>query len=70
MQDVRKSSKTAAINDVWTMVEANLEAAYTPDSSLTVDEQLFPNKGRTRFTQYISSKRVKFPLKEMKVLGV
>ncbi|KAK9730774.1 Transposase IS4 [Popillia japonica] len=46
------TSKTAAIDDIWLMLQANLEAAYTPHSSVTVDGQLFPYHGRTHFTQY------------------
>lgn len=51
-----KQSKSAALDDVWLMLMANLEKAYTPDCHVTVDEQLFPYRGRTRFTQYIPSK--------------
>lgn len=57
------TSKTAAIDDVWIMMMANLEKAYTPHESVTVDEQLFPYRGRTRFTQYIPSKPAKYGLK-------
>ncbi|XP_050340237.1 piggyBac transposable element-derived protein 4-like [Bactrocera neohumeralis] len=42
---------------------ANLEKAYTPDCHVTVDEQLFPYRGRTRFTQYIPSKPAKYGMK-------
>lgn len=57
------NSKTAAIDDVWQMLQANLAAAYIPHDSLTVDEQLFPYRGRTRFTQYIPSKPAKYGIK-------
>lgn len=57
------ASKTAAIDDVWVMMMANLERAYTPHESMTVDEQLFPYRGRTRFTQYIPSKPAKYGIK-------
>ena len=40
-----------------------MAAAYTPHEALTVDEQLFPYRGRTRFTQYIPSKPAKYGLK-------
>lgn len=57
------NSKTAAIDDIWQMLQHNLAAAYTPHEALTVDEQLFPYRGRTRFTQYIPSKPAKYGLK-------
>lgn len=57
------NSKTAAIDDIWQMLQYNLAAAYTPHDALTVDEQLFPYRGRTRFTQYIPSKPAKYGLK-------
>ncbi|KAF5277530.1 hypothetical protein FQR65_LT15976 [Abscondita terminalis] len=58
-----QTSKTAAIDDIWLMLQANLRGAYTPHSSLTVDEQLFPYRGRTRFTHYIPSKSAKYGIK-------
>ncbi|XP_049308682.1 piggyBac transposable element-derived protein 4-like [Bactrocera dorsalis] len=58
-----KQSKTAALDDAWLMLMANLEKAYTPDCHVTVDEQLFPYHGRTRFTQYIPSKPAKYGMK-------
>ena len=57
------NSKTAAIDDIWQMLQHNLAVAYTPHEALTVDEQLFPYRGRTRFTQYIPSKPAKYGLK-------
>lgn len=58
-----QTSKSAAIDDIWIMLNANLESAYTPGANITVDEQLFPYKGRTRFTQYIPSKPAKYGIK-------
>ena len=57
------NSKTAAIDDIWQMLQHNLAVAYTAHEALTVDEQLFPYRGRTRFTQYIPSKPAKYGLK-------
>lgn len=57
------NSKTAAIDDIWQMLQSNLAAAYTPHDAVTVDEQLFPYRGRTRFTQYIPSKPAKYGIK-------
>lgn len=58
-----ESSKPAAIDDLWLMLNANVERAYVPSANLTVDEQLFPNRGRTRFTQYMPSKPAKYGIK-------
>ena len=57
------NSKTAAVDDIWQMLQHNLAAAYTPHEAITFDEQLFPYRGRTRFTQYIPSKPAKYGLK-------
>lgn len=56
-------SKSAPIDDIWTMMNHNLQEAYTPNAAITVDEQLFPYRGRTRFTQYIPSKPAKYGIK-------
>lgn len=56
-------SKSAAIDDLWLMLVTNLGSSYTPSANLTVDEQLFPYRGRTRFTQYIPSKPAKYGMK-------
>lgn len=58
-----QSSKTAAIDDIWLMLQANLASQYEPHDALTVDEQLFPYRGRTSFTQYIPSKPAKYGIK-------
>ncbi|XP_053968609.1 uncharacterized protein LOC128870040 [Anastrepha ludens] len=41
----------------------NFEQSYKPSEYLTVDEQLFPYRSRTRFTQYIPSKPAKYGIK-------
>lgn len=46
--------KIVAMDTEWLMLLANLTAAYNPHNpqdSLTVGEQIFPHRGRTRFTQ-------------------
>lgn len=57
------TDKAASIRDVWTMLNANLAAHYKPSENLTIDEQLFPYRGRTKFTQYIPSKPAKYGIK-------
>lgn len=57
------TSRSAPIDDIWLMLMANLEQAYSPHQNLTVGDQLFPFRGRTRFTQYIPSKAAKYGIK-------
>ncbi|CAL1687546.1 unnamed protein product [Lasius platythorax] len=58
-----KDDKAAPIRDIWTVLNSNLRKHYRPTENLTVDEQLFPYRGRTRFTQYIPSKPAKYGIK-------
>lgn len=55
--------KAAAISDLFERVNANLLRLYVPSENLTVDEQLYAYRGRTRFTQYIPSKPAKYGIK-------
>lgn len=57
------TDKAAAITDIWLMLNDNLASKYVASDCVTVDEQLFPYRGRTRFTQYIPSKPAKYGLK-------
>ncbi|GBP09225.1 PiggyBac transposable element-derived protein 4 [Eumeta japonica] len=41
----------------------NLAKNYSPHESITIDEQLFPYRGKTKFTQYIPSKPAKYGIK-------
>lgn len=45
------------------MFNANLAKLYKPTECLTVDEQLFLYRCRTRFTQYIPSNPSKYGIK-------
>jgi len=45
------------------MLNKNLAKNYKPTTNLTVDKQLFPYRGRTKFTQYILSKSAKYGIK-------
>ena len=40
-----------------------MEKAYKPYECITIDEQLFPFRGLTKFTQYIPSKPAKYGIK-------
>lgn len=57
------TDKAAAIRDIWEMLNKNLEKAYRAHESMTVDEQLFGYRGRTKFTQYMPSKPDKYGIK-------
>lgn len=57
------TDKAAPIRDVFDMLNANLQYNYRPSVNVTVDEQLFPFRGRTKFTQYIPSKPAKYGIK-------
>lgn len=58
-----KNDKAAPIRDIWTMLNSNLAKNYKPKECITVDEQLFPYRGHTKFTQYIPSKPAKYGIK-------
>lgn len=63
-RETRKATdKAAAIRDLWTLLNSNLSSHYKPSECLTVDEQLFPYRGGTPFTQYIPSKPAKYGIK-------
>lgn len=55
--------KLAPIREVLNHFVGNAQRAYRPSDQLTVDEQLFPYKGRCRFIQYMPSKPDKYGLK-------
>lgn len=59
----QKSDKAAPIRDIWNFMNENLTKNYDPHENVTVDEQPFPYRGRTKFTQYIPSKPAKYGIK-------
>ena len=63
-REVRKEmDKSAAISDIFAMLNRNLQACYVAGLHVTVDEQLYPYRGGTGFTQYIPSKPAKYGIK-------
>lgn len=58
-----RDDKAAPIRDVWNFLNENLAKNYSPHDSITIDEQLFPYRGKTKFTQYIPSKPAKYGIK-------
>uniref|UniRef100_A0A182RWX2 DDE_Tnp_1_7 domain-containing protein n=1 Tax=Anopheles funestus TaxID=62324 RepID=A0A182RWX2_ANOFN len=59
----KKSDKAAAVSKMFDILNANLQACYVAGANVTVDEQLFPFRGGTGFTQYIPSKPAKYGIK-------
>lgn len=59
----QQTDKAAPIRDIWNFMNQNLANNYEPHENITVDEQLFPYRGRTKFTQYIPSKPAKYGIK-------
>ncbi|XP_050338220.1 uncharacterized protein LOC126764593 [Bactrocera neohumeralis] len=51
-----QSDKAAPIRDIWNFLNKNFARNYEPHENLTIDEQLFPYRGKTKFTQFIPSK--------------
>lgn len=45
------------------MLNKILKISYKPYECITVDKQLFPFRGHTKFTQYIPSKPAKYGIK-------
>ena len=58
-----QTDKAAPIRDIWIMLNKNLEKVYKPHDCITIDEQLFPFRGHTKFTQYIPSKPARYGIK-------
>lgn len=59
----QQTDKAAPIRDIWNLLNENLARNYDPYEKISVDEQLFPYRGRTKFTQYIPSKPAKYGIK-------
>lgn len=59
----QQTDKAAPIRDVWNFMNQNLAKNYSPHENFTIDEQLYPYRGRTKFTQYIPSKPAKYGIK-------
>ncbi|XP_066943494.1 piggyBac transposable element-derived protein 4-like [Macrobrachium rosenbergii] len=57
------SDKFALFSTVWNRFIENCKANYMPNANITIDEQLFPTKGRCPFTQYMANKPDKFGVK-------
>ena len=58
-----QTDEAAPKQDIWIMLNKNLEKAYKPYECITIHEQLFPFRGHTKFTQYIPSKPATYGIK-------
>lgn len=58
-----KADKSTAIRKLWDMLNHNLKIGFSPFETVTVDEQLFGYRGRTKFTQYMPAKPEKYGIK-------
>lgn len=59
----QETDKAAPIRDIWKFLNQNLAKNYEPQSCITIDEPLFPYRGRTKFTQFIPSNLAKYGIK-------
>lgn len=55
-----KTDKFALISNTLGRFENTNITRYNPGENITIDEQLFPSKARSPFTQYIANKPDKF----------
>ena len=58
-----RDDKFALASEPWNRFIKNCITCFTPGQNITIDEQLFPTKARTPFTQYMPQKPDKFGIK-------
>lgn len=59
----KKTTKLAAISDIWELFVHNCMMNYKPSSYVTIDEQLIGFRGKCPFRMYIPSKPNKYGIK-------
>jgi hypothetical protein len=62
-EERKGKDKFAAIREVWSDFQDNLQKCFTPGSYVTIDEQLLSFKGKCPFRQYMPKKPDKYGLK-------
>ncbi|CAF3588675.1 unnamed protein product [Rotaria sp. Silwood1] len=62
-EERKKTDKFAAIREVWSYFQDNMQKCYTPESDITIDEQLLGFRGKCPFRQYMPKKPDKYGLK-------
>ena len=58
-----QTNKFALISAIWDKFVENSIVCYKPGENSRVDEQLFPTKVHSRFTQFMANKQDKFGIK-------
>ena len=58
-----RTDKLAAVRILLDRLVENCQACYIPGPSVTVDEQLYPYRGRCKYRQYMPKKPAKYGLK-------
>lgn len=58
-----KTDKAAPIYNLFSMLNQNLFKYFDASEYVTIDEQLYAYRGRTRFTQYMPNKPAKYGIK-------
>ncbi|KRZ08871.1 PiggyBac transposable element-derived protein 4 [Trichinella zimbabwensis] len=59
----RSKDKLAAVRVIWDTWVKNLPKMYNPSQNVTIDERLYPFKGRCQFRQYMPKKPAKYGIK-------
>ncbi|KRX48117.1 PiggyBac transposable element-derived protein 4 [Trichinella murrelli] len=59
----RSKDKLAAVRVIWNTWVKNLPKMYNPSENVTVDERLYPFKGRCQFRNYMPKKPEKYGIK-------
>lgn len=58
-----KTDKAAPVSNLFSILNQNLFKYYDASEYVTIDEQLYGYRGRTRFTQYMPNKPAKYGIK-------
>ncbi|CAF1308666.1 unnamed protein product [Rotaria sordida] len=62
-EERKRTDKFAAIREIWSYFQDNLQTCYTPGSDVTIDEQLLGFRGKYPFRQFMPKKPGKYGLK-------
>lgn len=62
-EERKKKDKFAAIREVWSDFQDNLQKSYIPGYNVTIDEQLLGFRGKCPFRQYMPKKPDRYGLK-------
>lgn len=62
-REQRSKNKFHKMEEIFNQFKNNIKNLCQPSSSLTVDEELYPFRGKTSFRQYIKSKPARYGIK-------